>query len=64
LPQPILVEKFFQLAYVIARFAPFFPLPEIAVAPVLDVNALFAQSFAQSHPNMPKHPKEGQLGHS
>ena len=25
---------------------------------------LFAQSFAQSHPNKPKHPKEGQLGHS
>ncbi len=36
----------------------------ITVAQLFHVNALFAQSFAQSHPNMPKHAKEGQLGHS
>jgi len=35
----------------------------ITVAQLFHVIALFAQSFAQSHPNKPKHHKEGQLEH-
>jgi hypothetical protein len=62
----VLLEVFFELAPVLARFAPWFRPLQDGASQLRNClfNALFAQSFAQSRPNMPKHPKESQLGHS